>query len=84
MAAALNEMVSLYQPEVLCPQIADVNDAGLRHRQYCQYLMKTFYRHAVGDMVQYGDYFRRYGDFYKQQLAQMAEPGRPVGSAGSL
>ena len=78
MAAALNQMVSLYKPEVLCPQIAGIGDAGLRQRQYCEYLTKTFYRHATGGMVQYGDYFRRYGDYYTQRLAQMPEPGPDV------
>jgi len=90
MAAALNEMVSLYKPEVLCPQIAGVNDAGLRQRRFCEYLMKTFYRQAAGAMVQCGDCFRRYGDYYKQQLAQIAEAGpdvhrgRLVGSVRTL
>jgi len=71
MARVLNEMVSIYPPEVLCPQIADISDAAVKEQQYCQYLMRTFYRHADGGMVQYGEHFRRYGDYYKQELLQM-------------
>ena len=75
MARALNDMVSIYPPEVLCPplagqQIAGVNDAALKERRYCEYLMKTFYRHAEGPMVQCGEHFRRYGDYYKHKLLQ--------------
>jgi hypothetical protein len=75
MAGALNDMVSIYPPEVLCPppgapQGVVVNDAGQKERRYCEYLMKTFYRHAEGPMVQCGEHFRRYGDYYKHKLLQ--------------
>lgn len=84
MARVLNEMVSMYPPEVLCPQIADISDPVLKEQRYCQYLMRTFYRHAEGPMVQYGEYFKRYGDYYKQKLLQMTEPNKAVGSVETL
>ncbi|MCK4292791.1 MAG: glycosyltransferase family 2 protein [Planctomycetes bacterium] len=84
MARVLNEMVSIYPPEVLCPQIAGIDDAALKERQYCEYLMRTFYKHAEGGMVQYGEYFKRYGDYYKQKLLQMTEPNKAVGSVETL
>jgi len=79
MAGVLNDMVSIYPPEVLCPAPIDraegpCGDAALKERRYCEYLMKTFYRHAEGPMVQCGEHFRRYGDYYKHKLLQMAEP----------
>ena len=80
MADALNAMVSIYPPEVLCPQISAMTDPAQKERQYCEYLMRTFYKHAAGPMVEYPEYFRRYGDSYKQKLLQMAEPNRAVGS----
>jgi len=79
MAVVLNDMVSIYPPEVLCPAPIDraegpCGDAALKERRYCEYLMKTFYRHAEGPMVQCGEHFRRCGDYYKHKLLQMAEP----------
>jgi FkbM family methyltransferase len=71
-ADILNEMVSIYPPEVLCPRIAAITEPALRQQQYYKYLMETFYRHVHGHMVKYGDYFRRYGDYYKQQLLNCA------------
>ncbi len=81
MAAVLNEMVSLYPPEVLCPQIAGISDAAGKERRYFEYLMRTFYKHAEGAMVQYDEYFREYGDWYKDKLYQTAESGRTIGLA---
>jgi len=79
MADALNAMVSIYPAEVLCPQISAMTDPAQKERQYCEYLMRTFYKHAAGPMVEYAEYFRRYGDSYKQKLLQMAEPNRAAG-----
>ena len=67
-ARALNDMVSAYPPEVLCPRIADIDSPSLRRRQYYEYLMTTFYRHVNGHMVRYGEYFQQYGDYYKEKL----------------
>ena len=71
-ADILNEMVSIYPPEVLCPQITGIAQPALKRRQYYKYLMDTFYKHVHGHMVKFGDYFRRYGDYYKQQLLNCA------------
>ncbi len=75
MTRALNDMVSTYPPQVLRPAPTDraegpYGDAALKERRYCEYLMKTFYRHAEGPMVQCGEHFRRYGDYYKHKLLQ--------------
>jgi glycosyltransferase involved in cell wall biosynthesis len=71
-ADILNEMVSIYPPEVLYPQIGRIKEPALRRQKYYKYLMDTFYKHIHGHMVRFGDYFRRYGDYYKQQLLNCA------------
>ena len=68
MAKALNDMVSLYPPHILCSQIADIEDPTLRKQQYYEYLMTTFYRHSKGWMVRYGEYFKQYGNLYRTKL----------------
>ena len=68
MADALNEMVSIYPPQVLCPQIADTRDENLQKHRYYEYLTATFNRHAQGPMVRYGEYYRQYADYYSQKL----------------
>ena len=84
-ADILNEMVSIYPPEVLCPQIARITEPVLRRQQYYKYLMETFYKHVNGHMVRYGEYFRRYGDYYKQQLLNCAtRVNKAASSAGVL
>jgi len=84
-ADVLNDMVSIYPPEVLCPQIARITEPVLRQQQYYKYLMETFYKHVNGHMVQYGGYFRRYGDYYKQQLLNCAtRVNKAASSAGGL
>ena len=77
-------MVSLYPPEVLCPQIAGVSDPGEKERRYDEYLMRTFYRHAEGSMVQYAEHFRKYADYYKDKLFETAGSGRTVGPVEKL
>jgi hypothetical protein len=71
-ADVLNDMVSIYPPEMLCPRIACITEPVLRQQQYYKYLMEIFYKHVNGHMVRYGEYFRRYGDYYKQQLLNCA------------
>lgn len=84
MAEVLNEMVSLYPADLLCPQIAGISDAAQKERRYCEYLMRTFYKHAEGSMVQYAEHFREYGDYYKDKLSQTVELGRAVGPVERL
>jgi len=71
-ADILNEMVSIYPPEMLCTNIGRIAEPALKRRQYYKYLMDTFYKHVHGHMVKFGDYFRRYGDYYKQKLLNSA------------
>jgi glycosyltransferase involved in cell wall biosynthesis len=71
-ADILNEMISIYPPEVLCPHIGHITEPALRRQQYYKYLMETFYKHVHGHMVKFGEYFGRYGDYYKQQLLNCA------------
>ena len=82
MARALNDMVLIYPPQVLYPQIRYISP-DLREKEYYKYLMTTFYKHSQGNMVRYGEYFRQYGDYYKAKLLS-TEEGNKVGSTGSL
>ncbi len=72
MADTLNEMVSIYPPQVLFPQIADI-DEPLKQRRYYEYLVKTFCKHAGSSTTGFGHYFQRYADHYKSKLLQIAE-----------
>jgi hypothetical protein len=78
MADALNEMVSLYKAEILCPGIAEISDPAAKRHGYYQYLMSTFDRHAEGDMVEYGEHFKEYGDYYRNKLSEADESRRAV------
>ena len=80
-ADILNEMVSIYPPEVICPHIGHITEPALRGQQYYKYLMETFYKHVHGHMVKFGEYFRRYGDYYKQQLLNCAPAVNTAASA---
>jgi glycosyltransferase involved in cell wall biosynthesis/SAM-dependent methyltransferase len=73
-ARAINEMVSIYPPEVLCPQIARISSADLKKRQYLKYVMTTFYKHADVNTSKNGEYYRQYGDCYRAELSQIMEP----------
>ena len=84
MADTLNEMVSLYPPDVLCPQIAGISDAAEKQQRYYECLMRTFHRHAEGPMVEYGEYFREYADYYRDKLSETVESCRTVVSAEGL
>ncbi len=80
-ADILNEMVSIYPPEVICPHIGHITEPALRGQQYYKYLMETFYKHVHGHMVKFGEYFSRYGDYYKQQLLNCAPAVNTAASA---
>ncbi|MCK4957818.1 MAG: glycosyltransferase, partial [Planctomycetes bacterium] len=71
MARTLNDMVSMYPPEVLCPQLAQVSNIQLKNQQYLRYLMTTFNRLSRGNMVQFPEYYRQYADFYKEKLLSL-------------
>ena len=83
MAKALNDMIGLYEPEVLCPEITETHDQIQRKQQYYEFLMNSLYRHATGRMVEDGEHFRRYGDYYRRQL-ELIRQGRTVDAAGLL
>ena len=84
MADVLNDMVSLYPPDVLCPHIADIHDAAEKEQRYYEFLSRTFYKHAEGEMVRFGEYFREYGDYYRNKLSQATESCGTVGSVDRL
>ena len=83
MARALNDMVLIYPPQVLYPQIRYISP-GLREKEYYKYLMTTFYKHSHGNMVRYGKYFQQYGDYYKAKLLSVEGGNKVVGSASAL
>ena len=68
MAKTLNEMVSIYSAEVLCPQIANIADPAQKQRQYYKYLAEIFERHVNGHMVQFGQYFKHFADIYRSKM----------------
>ena len=62
----LNQMIAMYPPEVICPQLVNISDPSAVKIQYYKYVSDIFYRHAAGfHFVKFGQYFRRFGDFYK-------------------
>ncbi|MHC5060097.1 MAG: FkbM family methyltransferase [Planctomycetota bacterium] len=71
-ADILNEMVSIYPQNILCPDINSINDPAQRQRQYYKFLMDIFYKHVHGHRVKFGEYFRQYGDYYKNKLLDSA------------
>ena len=66
-AKVLSEMVSLYEPQVLFPQLAQVSEQQIP-QQYYKYVMMTFNRLAETNRERYGEYFQWYADFYKAEL----------------
>lgn len=84
MADTLNEMVTLYGTDVLCPQLAGISDAAEKQQRHYDHLMRTFHRHAAGSMVENGEYFREYGDYYRDKLHEAGESCATVVSAEGL
>jgi glycosyltransferase involved in cell wall biosynthesis/lipopolysaccharide biosynthesis glycosyltransferase len=72
-ACTLNNMISAYAPEVLCPNLVNIGDKILRQQQYYRYLVETFSRHSQGSMVQYPQYFKKYADYYNNIIRQTRE-----------
>jgi glycosyltransferase involved in cell wall biosynthesis len=72
MADVLNEMVSIYQAEVLYPQIANIDDIALKQRRYFEYVAETFCRHANNTAAQYGYYFQKYTEHYRSKLLKIS------------
>jgi glycosyltransferase involved in cell wall biosynthesis len=72
-ACTLNNMISVYAPEVLCPNLVSIEDKLSRQQQYYRYLAETFSRHSKGSMVQYPQYFEKYADYYNNVIRQTRE-----------
>jgi glycosyltransferase involved in cell wall biosynthesis len=69
-ADTLNNMVSIYPPEVICPDIAGIGDNDSKLIAYCKYVAETFSKHADGyHMVSFGEHFRKYSDIYNRKLS---------------
>lgn len=71
-ARILNEMISLYEPQSLCPQITDITNPASIKRTFYKYIAETFNKHASGyHMVRHGEFFRKYGDYYNAELSKL-------------
>ena len=78
-AQILNEMISIYPAEVICPDLAGVGDGAMKRKRYFEYLAAIFYKHAGGyHMVSHGDHFRKYGDFYQTELSKVSMDGNAL------
>ncbi len=71
-AQTLNEMVMLYKPEILCPEIAHTEFPKTKQRLFLQYIIGVFEKHANSDMVKYSEFFTEYAAVYKQKLLNIA------------
>ena len=71
MADALNEMVSIYPPAVLCPGVQMQPGDESAPDCHTQYFADTFFRHAENGTVRYGEYYRRHGQMCRQGPAQI-------------
>jgi tetratricopeptide (TPR) repeat protein len=69
-AAVLDEMVSLYPAEVLCPQLSHCGDPAERALRYDEFLMMTFYSHAQTNAGRFGEPFSQCGDRYRARLLE--------------
>jgi tetratricopeptide (TPR) repeat protein len=81
MAKVLNDMILMYRPEIMCPQLAAIKEPALKDQQYYKYLMDVFYKHVNGHMVEFGEYFKKYGDYYKSKLLECASKVNRAASA---
>lgn len=84
-AAALEEMVSLYPAQVLCPQLSKYGDPTERTLHYYQFLMMTFYSHAQTNEGRFGEPFQRRGDRYRELLLKsLAVSGKTAQSVWGM
>ena len=72
MAKTLNDMLSVYPAEALCPQLNQIQEPMAKQQYFLKYLVDTFYRLGNGNMVKFPQYYRQYGDHYKAMLLQQA------------
>ncbi len=84
-AAVLDEMVSLYPAEVLCPQLSQCNDPTEQTRLYDEFLMMTFYAHAQTHAGRFGEPFEQRGDRYHTRLLEaLAASGKTAQSVWGM
>ena len=83
-AAALDEMVRSYPPQVLCPELVNCTDVGERDRRYLEYVMMAFYAHAQIHAGRFGEPFRQRGDHYRARLLDLPAAGAGVRSAWTM
>lgn len=72
MAKTLNDMLSVYPGQMLCPQLGQIQEPMAKRQYFLKYLVDTFYRLGNGNMVKFPQYYRQYGDHYKSMLLQQA------------
>jgi glycosyltransferase involved in cell wall biosynthesis len=81
----LDEMVSLFPPQVLCPQLSRCNDPTEWTRLYYEFLMMTFYAHAQTNTGRFGEPFAQRGDRYRTlMLDALAASGTSAQSVWGL
>ena len=84
-AAVLDEMVSLYPAEVLCPQLSQCGDPAERALHYYEFLMMTFYAHAQTHAGRFGEPFAQRGDRYRSLLIDsLAASGKTAQSVWGM
>jgi glycosyltransferase involved in cell wall biosynthesis len=67
-ARVLREMVSMYNPQQLCPDLSQIKSPSLRNQTYYKYLIATFNKHAQTHADRFGHHFTFYGEFFKAEL----------------
>jgi glycosyltransferase involved in cell wall biosynthesis len=67
-ARVLREMVVMYKPEELWPDLSQVKSISLRKQMYYKFLMATFNKHAQTNAERFGYHFSYYSDFFKAEL----------------
>jgi glycosyltransferase involved in cell wall biosynthesis len=71
MASSLNEMVRLYNPLLLCPQLKNIKDESQQLSFYYKFLYETFTRHSRAPMVKYPQYFTTCANIYRNKLYEL-------------
>ncbi|MBW8001521.1 MAG: glycosyltransferase [Planctomycetes bacterium] len=80
-ANILDEIVSIYPPELLCPKIVGIADTNVKMREYYKYLAATFDKHSQGfHLVKHGEYFAKYRDKYREKISEIDKVVKVVSS----
>ncbi len=71
-AETLHWMIQHYRPEMLCPDIRQIEQNDLRKLHFYRYIIKTLSKHAQGyHMIKNSHYFEQYITYYRLQLTQL-------------